>query len=129
MATSRSQPTGVDAGGDPRPAPAVTYWLAYNAPDDRVAGLGPGWTLLAEHAHGPRWSWSVRLDGRGAGPRAGPRQAQAVAVRVLADLGVTVHGWSARETSAPPASYRAETVAGPDREHVPLLPARQVRGH
>lgn len=64
-----------------------------------------GWMLLA--LHGRRRHWSMPLLGRGAALTAPPRVAQAVAVRVLTDLGVHVQAWH-RASGADQPIYRAE---------------------
>lgn len=51
------------------------------------------WVLLTHHGATTRPTWSTPLARHGAGPRATQRVAQAVAVRVLHELGVAVHGW------------------------------------
>ena len=64
-----------------------------------------GWMLLALHGH--RRHWSMPLLARGAAITAPPRVAQAVAVRVLTDLGVHVQAWH-RASGADQPIYRAE---------------------
>ena len=66
-------------------------------------GAQGGWMLLA--LHGQRQRWSMPLFSRGAAIAAPPRVAQAVAVRVLNDLGVHVRAWHAAGSADQP-KYR-----------------------
>lgn len=70
---------------------AVEYVLVYNPAEVPTAGYGMGWTLIARHEG---WRWSAALAARGAGAHAPARVAQAAAVRVLAEQGVAITGWS-----------------------------------
>jgi hypothetical protein len=104
----------------------VTYTLVHTGEDPDVfpelarrhAGLGlcgPGWSVLA--AHGSRWSWSIGLDVHGAAFGAPPADAQAVAVRVLADHAIRIEGWDPPDPDA--RAYVAVTwaaVADAERE-------------
>jgi hypothetical protein len=79
-----------------------------------------GWMLLALHGH--RRHWSMPLLGRGAALTAPPRVAQAVAVRVLTDLGVHVQAWH-RASGADQPIYRA----GLERPAPPPAPVGRRR--
>jgi hypothetical protein len=76
-----------------------------------------GWMLLA--LHGQRQHWSMPLLSRGAAITAPPRVAQAVAVRVLNDLGVHVRAWHAAGSADQP-KYRAELEAPPEPRRTPV---------
>ena len=67
-----------------------------------------GWMLLA--LHGQRRHWSTPLLSRGAAFTAPPRVAQAVAVRVLTDLGLQVRAWH-NVSGADQPMYRAQLEA------------------
>ena len=97
--------------------------LVHDPTEAPVAGNGLGWTLIARH---DGWCWSAALAARGAGAHAAAGIAQAVAVRVLAEQGVAVTGWSistpGTETSRlspAPAAFRARlsTPHAPALEH------------
>jgi hypothetical protein len=88
--------------------------LEGSAPASRQAG---GWMLLA--LHGQRRYWSMPLLGRGAAITAPARVAQAVAVRVLNDLGVHVHAWHDGGSADRPV-YRAELEAPPEPAPTPV---------
>ncbi|MHC1563356.1 hypothetical protein ACR9E3_30745 [Actinomycetospora sp. C-140] len=77
------------AAPSPRSAPdeADTYELVRDVPT-----LHGGWSLRCRHAG--RVAWSMPLASRGAAPGVRPGVAQAVAVRVLSELGVFVSGWN-----------------------------------
>lgn len=60
--------------------------------------------------HGQRRQWAMPLLGRGAAVTAPPRVAQAVAVRVLTDLGVPVRAWHGVGSADQPM-YQAELEA------------------
>jgi hypothetical protein len=80
-----------------------------------ASGGAEGWMLLA--LRGQRQQWSMSLVGRGAAIMAPPRVAQAVAVRVLNDMGVHVRAWRG-DGGADQIMYRAELEApaeGPAR--------------
>src|SRR4051794_9406009 len=70
-----------------------------------AGGYGVGWTLTAYHQG--RWCWSTSLASRGAADSASARVAQAVAVRVLAEQGVAVHGWVADSAEDESPKFRA----------------------
>jgi hypothetical protein len=74
--------------------------------------------------HGQVRQWSMPLFSRGAAITAPPRVAQAVAVRVLSDLGLHVRAW--RTAGGDQPMYRAELEAPP--EPTPALPARRRDG-
>ena len=127
-----------DAEGSAAPRPAAVYVLVGNDPADPATRYPDGWTLSAHHDTG--WSWSTGLAARGAGAHASPRVAQAVAVRVLSEHGVTVGGWSASEPpdrSAHPVSFRAwldpSPPAGsgtaPSSPRLRAILSRQLQGH
>jgi hypothetical protein len=75
-----------------------------------------GWMLLA--LHGQRRHWSTPLLSRGAATTAPPRVAQAVAVRVLNDLGIHVQAWHGAGSADQPM-YRAELEAPPKPRPTP----------
>lgn len=85
-------------------ADEVAYELVREAPPDR-----DGWTLRCRR--GPRVAWSMPLAPRGAAPRARPAVAQAVAVRVLTEQGVSVRGWSPVADPVEPAHTTEHFVA------------------
>ena len=60
--------------------------------------------------HGQRRHWSTPLLSRGAAVTAPPRVAQAVAVRVLTDLGLQVRAWH-NVSGADQPMYRAQLEA------------------
>jgi hypothetical protein len=127
-----------DAENSAARRPAAVYVLVGNDPDNPATGYPGGWTLSAHHDTG--WSWSTALAARGAGAHASPRVAQAVAVRVLSEHGVTVGGWSASEPpdpSAHPVSFRARldpappagAGAAPSSPRLRDIMSRQLQGH
>lgn len=85
MLTDRPQHSG--PGGDGGGGDGAVYLLVWG----QDSGVGAGWALETWHGH--RRGRSTGLACRGAAPGAGPRVAQAVAVRVLAEQGVAVQGW------------------------------------
>lgn len=91
--------TGPSGSEDASPAPV--HALLHSRAD--------GWALISRD-HGPHFRWTS-LAGRGAGPATAPRVAQAVAVRVLAEQGVVVQGWSEGQAPGTPATFRARPVA------------------
>lgn len=95
--------SGVEAG----------HVLVFHPPTEPRDEHGIGWVLEA-YRDGAR-CWSANLAARGAGVEAGPRVAQAVAVRVLADQGVEVGGWQALTLDMPADAYRAVRNADPGR--------------
>jgi hypothetical protein len=58
-----------------------------------LTSAGGSWLLLTHHGATARPAWATPLARHGAGPQASQRVAQAVAVRVLHELGVDVRGW------------------------------------
>jgi hypothetical protein len=121
-----------ERGGAPAPTDML-YVLAASGSGDgfTVATIeGPaaasggveGWMLLA--VHGQRWHWSMPLAGRGAATTAPPRVAQAVAVRVLNDLGVQVRAWHGAGR-ADQSLYRAELEAPPEPGPAPVRRPRR----
>lgn len=103
-------PSGCPVETDGPPS-AVEYLLVHNSSEAPIAGNGLGWTLIARH---DGWCWSAALAPRGAGGYAAARIAKAVAVRVLAEQGVAVTGWSigTPDTETPqlsptPTAFRA----------------------
>ncbi|MHC1559298.1 hypothetical protein ACR9E3_10095 [Actinomycetospora sp. C-140] len=76
---------------------ATNYMLVFNPP--------AGW-LLAGYRHGRR-CWVMNLAAHGASPDAATRIAQAVAVRVLDDRGITTRGWLAVDATDEHGPYRA----------------------
>jgi hypothetical protein len=97
----------------------VEYVLVHNPTQTPIAGNGLGWTLIARR---DGWCWSSALAARGAGAHAAARVAQAVAVRVLAEQGVTVTGWStgasdteSTESYSGPAAFAR--LSTPDTGH------------
>jgi hypothetical protein len=87
--------------GDDFTTPTVQEAAAASRPAE-------GWMLLA--LHGYRRQWAMPLLARGAAVTAPPRVAQAVAVRVLADLGVHVRAWHGVGSADQPV-YQAELEA------------------
>jgi hypothetical protein len=85
-----------------------------------ASGGAEGWMLLA--LRGQRQHWSMPLLSRGAATTAPPRVAQAVALRVLNDLGVHVRAWHGAGSADQPI-YLAELEAPP--EPAPLRPAAE----
>jgi hypothetical protein len=73
-----------------------------------ASGGAEGWMLLA--LRGQRQHWSTPLLSRGAAVTAPPRVAQAVAVRVLTDLGLQVRAWH-NVSGADQPMYRAQLEA------------------
>lgn len=71
--------------------PGTVYRLVRDTPAGSPDS-GNGWTLVGELTEG--WCWTIALSARGASADAGPRIAKAVAVRVLAQQGVTVDAWA-----------------------------------
>ncbi|HEY2223194.1 hypothetical protein [Actinomycetospora sp.] len=99
-------------GPDGLRGPDAIYLLVYNDPESPSPSYGKGWTLLSSRGRDPRRG-AASLAGHGAGALAGPRVAQAVAVRVLADHGVAVGGWhECYDEDSLAAVYRA--VLGSD---------------
>ena len=96
--------------GDGFPTATVTRPAETSARGITEARVG-GWALLA--LHGQRRRWSMPLLGRGAAITAPPRVAQAVAVRVLADLGVRVRAWHGVGNADQPL-YEAELEVPPE---------------
>lgn len=92
----------------PRADGGTTYVLVHNDPADPVPGYWVGWALIACDDTG--WSWGTSLAARGAGALASARVAQAVSVRVLAEQGVVVEGWTDTRPDRPEA--QPEGVAG-----------------
>jgi hypothetical protein len=81
-----------------------------------ASGGAEGWMLLA--LRGQRQHWSTPLLSRGAATTAPPRVAQAVAVRVLNDLGIHVQAWHGAGSADQPM-YRAEREAPPKPRPTP----------
>ena len=134
---ARSDPAAAAAGRSERggaPAPTdMVYVLAASGSGDAftvpameepaaASGGVEGWMLLA--VHGQRWHWSMPLAGRGAATTAPPRVAQAVAVRVLDDLGVQVRAWHGSGRADQPL-YRAELEAPPEPGPAPVRRRRR----
>src|SRR3954452_2461070 len=93
----------------------VAFQLTHDNALESAGGYGVGWTLTA-YDQG-RWCWSTSLASRGAAVSASARVAQAVAVRVLVEQGVAVHGWvvDVAEDESPMfrARLRHSSSAGP----------------
>jgi hypothetical protein len=70
------------------------YELVRDAPSPRGS-----WALRCRRTG--RTAWSMPLAPRGAAPGVRPAVAQAVAVRVLGELGVFVSGWNQLDDDAP----------------------------
>jgi hypothetical protein len=81
-----------------------------------ASGGAEGWMLLA--LRGQRQHWSMPLLSRGAATTAPPRVAQAVAVRVLNDLGIHVRAWHGAGSADQPI-YLAELEAPPEPRPTP----------
>jgi hypothetical protein len=102
-----------------RPTSCMSLWPAVTATASpatvegaaAASGGAGGWMLLA--LDGQRRHWSMPLLSRGAAVTAPPRVAQAVAVRVLTELGVYVRAWHGAG-SADEDMYRAELKATPE---------------
>lgn len=113
-------------GGSGDGFPCVTVTGLAETSTQTGTGIG-GWALLA--LHGQRRRWSMPLLGRGAALTAPPRVAQAVAVRVLADLGVRVRAWHGVGSADQPL-YEAELDVPPSPPpRGPAAADRRVRGH
>lgn len=117
--------------------PAVIYMLVYNDPDHPAAGYGVGWALVVRYE--TTWYWWTSLAARGAGAFASARVAQAVSVRVLAEQGVAVEGWTdtgPEQSDAQPggvAGFRARVISPPQTEpplwDLQRAASRGLRGH
>jgi len=93
----------------------AAFQLTHDNAVESAGGYGVGWTLTA-YDQG-RWCWSMSLASRGAAVSARARVAQAVAVRVLAEQGVAVHGWVVDSAEDDSPMFRAwlrhSSSAGP----------------
>jgi hypothetical protein len=133
----RSAPGPFNAASTPA---TTTYRLVYNASEAPAAGYGLGWTLVGDQEAG--WRWTMSLAARGAGAHTEPRVAKAVAVRVLAQDGVTVEAWAddrpTDEHLGGPAMFRAllhgpsHPISAPRAADEPTRPriwTWRLRGH
>lgn len=111
----------LDAIGAPPAAPVPDARAAPQPPhgsDDYelvrdAATVRGGWSLRCRR--GARVVWSMPLAPRGAAPGVRPTVAQAVAVRVLGELGVFVSGWNQLDDGADRDDARSFVARRPRR--------------